>query len=134
MFDVGLLTWHKSLNHGAILQAYASQKFLEKHGYSCSLLDYNRNIKVMETTLDKFKRRISYLNFNHLNMKLELKVWNEQKKELFSKFISEYLKTGKMYFEYLNIKNVNLFSVQSLRKHLAMNLFSTLPKYYLLSA
>ena len=110
MFDVGLLTWHKSLNHGAILQAYASQKFLEKHGYSCSLLDYNRNIKVMETTLDKFKRRISYLNFNHLNMKLELKVWNEQKKELFSKFISEYLKTGKMYFEYENIKNVMIGS------------------------
>lgn len=110
MFDVGLLTWHKSLNHGAVLQAYASQKFLEKHGYNCYLLDYDRNIKVMETSLNKLKRRFSYLNINHLNMKLELKNWNEQKKELFSKFIKKNLKIGKKYYEYNNIKNVMIGS------------------------
>ena len=69
MFDIGLLTWYKSLNHGAVLQAYASQKFLEEHGYSCVLLDYNRNVKIMETSSDKLKRRMSYFNLNHLSMK-----------------------------------------------------------------
>lgn len=110
MFDIGLLTWYKSLNHGAVLQAYASQKFLEEHGYSCVLLDYNRNVKIMETSSDKLKRRMSYFNLNHLSMKLKLKKWNKDKKEQFSTFIKEHLKTGKMYFEYDNIKNVMIGS------------------------
>lgn len=106
MFDIGLLTWYKSLNHGAVLQAYASQKFLENYGYSSALLDYDRQVKVMEVSKDKFKRRASYLNLNHLIMKLKLKKWNEQKGEMFAEFEKKYLNTGKMYYEYENINNV----------------------------
>ena len=73
LFDVGILTWYKSLNHGAVLQAYSSQKFLEKNGFNSILLDYDRNVNVMETSKDKIKRRLSYLNLNHLNMKLKEK-------------------------------------------------------------
>ena len=110
MFDVGILTWYKSLNHGAVLQAYASQKFLENHGLKCSLLDYNRNVNVMETKNEKIKRKLSYFNINHLKMKLKLNKWNKQKRVLFSNFIENNMNTGKMYFEYENIKNVMIGS------------------------
>ena len=110
MFDVGILTWFKSLNHGAVLQAYASQKFLENHGFKCTLLDYNRNVNVMETMNDRMKRRLSYFNINHLKMKLKLNNWNTQKKALFSNFIVNNMNTGKKYFEYKTIKNVMIGS------------------------
>lgn len=110
LFDVGILTWYKSLNHGAVLQAYSSQKNLQKNGFSSLLLDYNRNVNVMESSKDKIKRRISYLNLNHLNMKLKEKEWNESKRKEFDNFISKYLNVGKMCWEYENIKNVMIGS------------------------
>lgn len=110
LFDVGILTWYKSLNHGAVLQAYSSQKFLEKNGFNSILLDYDRNVNVMETSKDKIKRRLSYLNLNHLNMKLKEKEWNKQKRTKFDSFCDKYLNIGNMYSDYENIKNVMIGS------------------------
>lgn len=37
---VGLLTMHRVVNFGSVLQAYATQQVLERLGYSCQLIDY----------------------------------------------------------------------------------------------
>lgn len=39
----GIITWHKEINHGAVLQAYATQSYLEQHGCEAILLNHNRS-------------------------------------------------------------------------------------------
>ncbi|MEY8688212.1 polysaccharide pyruvyl transferase family protein [Bacteroides sp. AN502(2024)] len=41
--QVGILTFHKTTNYGAILQAYALQKTLENEGFKVSIIDYHNN-------------------------------------------------------------------------------------------
>lgn len=40
MKDVGIITMHRVINYGSVLQAFATQKVIEKLGYSCELIDY----------------------------------------------------------------------------------------------
>lgn len=42
MKKVYLLTFHGSVNYGAVLQAYALYKTLDIMGYDCKVIDYNR--------------------------------------------------------------------------------------------
>ncbi|MBQ7140959.1 MAG: polysaccharide pyruvyl transferase family protein [Bacilli bacterium] len=107
---VGILTWYKSLNHGAILQAYASQQFLKENNCDSLLLDYDRNINIMESNYEKFKRRLSYMNISHLLMKTKQKNWNKEKKILFEKFINSNMNVGMKYYEYDNIDKVMIGS------------------------
>lgn len=37
---IGILTFPRSQNYGALLQAYGTQHFIEKHGYDVSMIDY----------------------------------------------------------------------------------------------
>lgn len=37
---IGILTYHRAHNYGAILQAIATRVFLKKHGYNSSYIDY----------------------------------------------------------------------------------------------
>lgn len=37
---VGILTYHRSMNYGALLQAYALQTFIKELGYDVSIIDY----------------------------------------------------------------------------------------------
>ncbi|MDD3414996.1 MAG: polysaccharide pyruvyl transferase family protein [Lachnospiraceae bacterium] len=41
MKKIGIMTFHKSINYGAILQALAMQNVMEKLGYEGTILDYN---------------------------------------------------------------------------------------------
>lgn len=40
MNKIGILTYHYSVNYGAVLQSYALQKFLRSQGYSVECIDY----------------------------------------------------------------------------------------------
>lgn len=40
MIKIGILTLHTAINYGAVLQAYALQKVLQKHGYDSEVIDY----------------------------------------------------------------------------------------------
>lgn len=40
MNKVGLLTMHRVVNFGSVLQAYATQVAIEKLGYDCTIIDY----------------------------------------------------------------------------------------------
>ena len=37
---IGVITMHRVINHGSFLQAYATQKTIEKLGYVCEIIDY----------------------------------------------------------------------------------------------
>lgn len=37
---IGILTFHRAINYGAFLQAYALKKFIESLGYDVSIIDY----------------------------------------------------------------------------------------------
>ena len=39
---IGILTFHRAHNYGAVLQCYALQSFLCQKGYDVSVIDYNK--------------------------------------------------------------------------------------------
>lgn len=41
---IGILTFHRALNYGALLQAYALQQILLKEGYDAEILDYRNPV------------------------------------------------------------------------------------------
>ena len=57
---VGILTWYKAINHGAVLQTYASCKVLESLGCEPVVLDFDWEIddEKKENKWKKIKRRI----------------------------------------------------------------------------
>ncbi len=65
---IGILTFHNAINHGAVLQTYATQELLRGMGHQVEVIDY-RN-QAVEAYYDKFrfhlgvllrKRKIRYL-------------------------------------------------------------------------
>lgn len=46
---IGILTFHYSNNYGAVLQAFALKKYLESHGNSVEILNYNTSYLFMES-------------------------------------------------------------------------------------
>lgn len=55
MKRVGILTFHKAVNYGAVLQCYALQEFLKGQGFDTKVIDYHPDFK---------KRRGSIINTN----------------------------------------------------------------------
>lgn len=41
---IGILTFHSAYNYGAVLQAYALQKYLSLQGHDVGIIDYNNNV------------------------------------------------------------------------------------------
>lgn len=95
--NIGILTWFKSLNHGAILQAYASQRFLESNGYNNILIDYDRKIELCQTWRELFKRRLLKLLNMDFRYKKDYQIFNEKKNSKFEEFKKNRLKIGKKY-------------------------------------
>lgn len=98
---VGILTWYKAINHGAVLQAYASCKVLESLGCEPIILDFDWEIddEKKENKWKKIKRRVFSITPTKLlwyfNMKKNLKV----KVRVFNNFIEKELPVGKKYYE-----------------------------------
>ena len=98
MVKVGILTWHKTLNHGAVLQAYASQKVLEGLGYEPVLLDYERASGNMDNTpYGRIKRWTSKLSPNKLKTVFATKTFTAEKAKKFEAFRQGYLVLGDRY-------------------------------------
>ena len=84
---IGIITYHRPINYGAILQAYALQKIIKGLGIECEILDY-RNSKLEE--LHK-KKTINSKNLKHLIRDLLLLKNHNIKYEKFREFLSENL-------------------------------------------
>lgn len=60
MKSIGIITFHESINYGAILQSYALQKILEKMGYAPEIIDYC-NPKRSTATLCLYRRILHHI-------------------------------------------------------------------------
>jgi len=89
---IGILTFHWATNYGAVLQAFALQKYLEKKGYNTEIIDYK-----------PLKTRI---------LQVLVRIKNMQKNE----FIKEY-KIMKFRKKNLLISKEAYFSNKDLHKH-----------------
>ena len=86
---IGILTFHKTDNYGAMLQAYALSYYLKKLGHTVCFIDYcpayvYKKHFIKKTTIDKIKEYIK--NLVCYNLK-------RIKNERFSKFVSSYMQT-----------------------------------------
>lgn len=112
---IGILTWHKALNHGAVLQAYATQNFLKDNGYKSVVLDYERKVVDQRSPLLINWQRVEKLFNGELNNRKHVKAMDLEKRKLFNNFISENLVCGKLYSkEYLDCTIVGSDMVFSL--------------------
>lgn len=98
MTKIGILTWHKTVNHGAVLQAYASQKILEGLGCEPVLLDYQRAVGSMDDILPrKLKRWGSKLTPSKLKTVFANKDFGVEKAAMFEVFRRDCLLLGDRY-------------------------------------
>ena len=74
---VGIITFHKVNNYGAVLQAYALQKSIQKLGCQCDIIDYSRkNLRdvllwqknKLNCLLKGSRDHQGYSNFEFINM------------------------------------------------------------------
>lgn len=94
MKKVGIMTYHRANNYGAVLQAYALQKYLEKQNVESEIVDYQ------STYLEKAYRGISLSG----GLKTKLSALSNfpiqlVKEKKFDAFRHEYLITSKKYLD-----------------------------------
>lgn len=94
----GIITWHKEINHGAVLQAYATQCFLEQHGHDAVLLDHQRSeISMDDRPSEKLARWSKKLTPSKIRTVLETRKWNREKALVFRSFRERYIHQGGSY-------------------------------------
>ena len=96
---LGILTWSKEVNHGAVLQAYATSQLVKEMGHDTMILDYvgNHHHNMDNVLSKRIARAFSRVRPDKLIVRLRLAQWNEQKRHKFEKFRNEYLEVGKLY-------------------------------------
>lgn len=65
MLKIGIITFHRALNYGAVLQAYALHEYLKQCGYEVEIIDY-RNFSI-ECIYHSSKLNLSCLRQNSNN-------------------------------------------------------------------
>lgn len=104
---IGILTWSKIINHGAVLQAYASQQTLLALGCAPVMLDYDGNRNGQQKTLIyRLKHLGNKLSYSSLKTRSQLKKWNAHKRLLFEMFRNEKILSGRNYREELGMDAV----------------------------
>ena len=77
MLKVGIITFHRAINYGAVLQTYALSKYLRECGYDVQVLDYR--CKAIE---DSYKVKFA-LNAYSIKRLLLSPFFNSKNKRLF---------------------------------------------------
>ena len=89
MRKIGVLTFHRAINYGAILQTYALQQFLKKQNFETRVIDYRChkvekdyktslntiNIKKIISTLILFLKKTKFQNFVKKNIAISKPVY-----------------------------------------------------------
>ena len=103
MKRVGLVTYFKSYNYGVWLQAYATEVFLEMHGYDVEIIDYSNKYErnKLKYSYKENNRCLGYLT-SFIKSVLFGKV--RYYKKGFKNHIKEYYKLSKK--QYTNIKQL----------------------------
>lgn len=83
---IGILTFHRAYNYGAILQAYALRKVIVDAGYDCEIIDYRPDI--MEKQYHSF---LSGSSLKNIIQGLMSYPWSKNRTKKFKNFISNNL-------------------------------------------
>ena len=96
---IGILTWSKVVNHGAVLQAYATREVLKKMGCTPVMLDYQANRQGQQTKLGYKLRHIgNKLTFHAIKVRKMFTQWMSDKQEEFDAFRYSELSLGDFYY------------------------------------
>lgn len=88
MKKIGIITFHRSRNYGAVLQAYALQRKLKKSGIAAEIIDYqNRSIEQQLKLWNKPEK----FEIKSLLYSVKQFVFRYGKKRAFDKFILKYI-------------------------------------------
>ncbi len=93
---IGILTFHNSFNYGALLQAYATQKFLSENGYDASFIDYSNNYENKGNKMLSIRKNLSFKRNIIQNIKNVVFGGYYYTNKCFSRFIKQLYKTEKM--------------------------------------
>lgn len=120
---VGIITFHRVLNYGAVLQTYALQQTLLKLGMECKIIDYRkdefekeyRNLKFDSLSLREIyhtlkcwmvrKKNVAFLNFIEKNLNLTEPCYNRQDLEKATKDLDILLTGSDQVFNYYTTYN-----------------------------
>lgn len=87
---IGILTFHRAHNYGAVLQAYALQTYLQSLNHTVELIDY-RNEELLNVykwfDFNRFKTR----HLNNIYKELKLILPRKKRFKKFDEFINRYL-------------------------------------------
>ena len=64
MLDFNIITFHRSINFGAVLQAYALLEFIKKQNYSAGIYDYKLRTIAPNTNLKSKIQRVLAIFFS----------------------------------------------------------------------
>lgn len=109
MKKIGILTYHHALNYGTLLQAYATEKIIEKEGYEAEFINYQQRNKYdfWYMLRLRLKRIPSYIfGISKYYYKSKAKKDVENWKVGMREFTSQRLKEGKhLYIDVEEIEN-----------------------------
>ena len=101
---IGIITFHRAINYGAVLQTYALQKFLNVSNYDAEVIDYRcehmENFYKTFTIKDKSVKQIirGMLNFKN----------TYKKKREFYRFLDQNVRISTEVYDKFNIDKANL--------------------------
>lgn len=96
---IATLTFHRAVNYGAVLQAYALQTVISENGYDTEILDYrNKEIESIYKPISNYKDPKSIVR-DLLSFRMQRK-----RNKSFSKFLAENIKLSSNSYDRSNIK------------------------------
>ncbi len=97
MKTVCIVTWHKVLNYGAQLQAYAMKNVLEQYNYKVEFYDYIRKVhkhNIYTMLRNPFQTLYNFLTYEEMNG--AEKDFYHNKKDILSNFAAKYFQKAEI--------------------------------------
>ena len=97
---IGILTFHRACNYGAVLQCFALQEVLKRLGHDVHVIDYAQKTIDRDYYVIYWRQLLSHLYHLHIRSVVRC-IMNVpsalRKKLLFKRFVNKYLNTTKKY-------------------------------------
>ena len=103
---VGLITLSCAYNYGAVLQAYATERFLNQHGYDAVLIDYVTERYQIDTKDYVYKTTVRWKK-NALTRFVWKYTWHKNDvkcRDFFRNFVEEHIPKTKVYYSNEELK------------------------------
>lgn len=101
---VGIITFHRALNYGAVLQAYALQQYLNDIGIENEIIDYRCEY------IEEFYKPVKASPLRELKTyirELLFFPYNTKKRKKFESFVKEYIKTSETIYTQDKLRDIN---------------------------